>query len=155
MWEPFPLAPPSAFDPSGPHANKTRGSQQWHRTGGWLSLGCRVAGEIPATHKWPRTNLGRIRFSSGQGRWLDRRARSAPLLLVGPDEFGLRQDVPLYCLLELRLGALAPVGSVVNRVTSPATMKRRHMTLPSDGGAPLLRKQQRIRSPGTGDSPSG
>ena len=37
-------------------------------------------------------------------------ARSAPFLLIRPDEFGLRQDVPLHCLFELRLAWPAEVG---------------------------------------------
>ena len=33
-----------------------------------------------------------------------------PFLLIRPDEFGLRQDVPLHCLFELRLAWPAEVG---------------------------------------------
>jgi hypothetical protein len=73
MREPFPWCHRRRSHPSGPHANKTRCSQQWRRTDGWLTLGCRAAGEIPATRRWPRTNLARSGF---------RRAKGAVLMAV-------------------------------------------------------------------------
>jgi len=56
------------------------------------------------------TNLASVRFSSGEGRRLNGRARSVPFLLVRPEEFGLRQDLPLHGLFELRLAWPAEVG---------------------------------------------
>jgi hypothetical protein len=50
--------------------------------------------------------------------------------------------------------ALAPVGSVVNRVTSMVTVRRRHMTLRPMGNPAATRAASGL-PPGAGDSSSG
>jgi hypothetical protein len=55
------------------------------------------------------TNFASIRYQSGEGRRVGSRSQRL-LLLIRPDEFGLRQDMPLHGLFELRLGWPAEVG---------------------------------------------